>query len=86
GIYDLGLTTSTLATRYVFDVPVAVTPGGALIDFIGGLYLFSSVSASVPATAAELAALKDLARFNIYAGSALEHHVWQEAMRTDAVS
>jgi RHS repeat-associated protein len=86
GLYDIGLTTSTLATRYIFDIPITVKPGGALIDFIGGLYSFTRVDAAVTETAAERKDRTDLARLNIYAGSALEHHVWQESMRTDAVS
>ena len=81
-----GLTTSTLETRYIFDIPIAVTPGGALIDFIGGLYAFTNADGSVTETPAERQARTDLARLNIYAGSALEHHIWQESMRTDAVS
>jgi RHS repeat-associated protein len=101
GSYDIGLTSSDIKTDYVFDLPLTVKPAGVYVDFKGGLYSFAKIDSAAPtqANAGESAAafaarrsgvLKaeqvDLAKLSIYAGSALEHHVWQEALRTDAVS
>ena len=86
GTYDIGLTASDLETEYIFDIPVAIKPAGVFVDFKGGRYGFVKLD-STAQTAAERAAENiDLAKLSIYTGSALEHHVWQQALRTDAVS
>lgn len=92
GNYDIGLTGSDIKTDYIFDLPLAVKPAGVYIDFKGGLYGFAKMdsAAGFSDTETRKAALKaeqvELAKLSIYSGSALEHHVWQEALRTDAVS
>lgn len=90
GNFDIGLTGADLKTDYLFDLPFTVKPAGVYIDFKGGIYSFAKqataadFSANRPATLA--AEQVELAKLSIYAGSALEHHVWQQALRTDAIS
>lgn len=90
GNYDIGLTGSDIKTDYVFDLPLAVKPAGVYIDFKGGLYGFAKMDSAADFSASRAATLKaeqvELAKLSIYSGSALEHRVWQEALRTDAVS
>lgn len=86
GPYDLGLTASDLKTDYLFDIPVAIKPAGVFVDFKGGLYGFVKLDTAATTPAALQAEGVDLAKLSIYSGSALEHHVWQQALRTDAVS
>lgn len=100
-LYDIGLTSSDVKTSYVFDLPLTVKPAGVYVDFKGGMTGFTKLDSAVPykpnageataaflarRAAASLAESAGLNRLFIYAGSALEHHVWQEALRTDAVS
>ncbi|MDP2810074.1 MAG: RHS repeat-associated core domain-containing protein [Rhodocyclaceae bacterium] len=90
GIYDIGLTGSDIKTEYAFDLPLTVKPAGVYVDFKGGIYGFTKMDSAADFSASRAATLKaeqiDLAKLSIYSGSALEHHVWQEALRTDAVS
>lgn len=90
GNYDIGLTGSDIKTDYVFDLPLTVKPAGVYIDFKGGLYGFAKMDSAADFSASRATTLKaeqvELAKLSIYSGSALEHHVWQEALRTDAVS
>jgi RHS repeat-associated protein len=86
GPYDLGLTASDLKTDYIFDIPVAVKPAGVFVDFKGGIYGFVKLDTAATTGAALQAEGVDLAKLSIYSGSALEHHVWQQTLRTDAVS
>lgn len=90
GYYDIGLTGSEVKTDYVFDLPVTVKPAGVYVDFKGGLYSFVKMASAADFSASRSTTLKseqvELAKLSIYSGSALEHHVWQEALRTDAVS
>ncbi|MDC6168855.1 DUF6531 domain-containing protein, partial [Paucibacter sp. XJ19-41] len=101
GGYDIGLTGAELRTEYVFDLPLSVKPAGVYVDFKGGIYGFSRLDSAAPLSAlagesnAAFNARRrtvlnaeqvELAKLSIYAGSALEHHVWQQALRTDAVS
>lgn len=98
---DVGLTGSDLQTSYAFDLPVVIKPGGPYVDVKGGvlhLAKIDSTAPNVPAanesaadfTARQMAAANaesvDAARIANYAASALEHHVWQQVLRTDAVS
>ncbi len=90
GNYDIGLTGSDIKTDYAFDLPLTVKPAGVYVDFKGGLYGFTKMDSAADFSASRAATLKaeqlELAKLSIYSGSALEHHVWQEALRTDAVS
>ena len=99
--YDLGLTGAQLQTTYVFDLPLTIKPAGVFVDFKGALYNFTKLNSTAPTIAnsgetdaafqsrrkaALLAESTGLGKLSTYASSALEHHVWQEALRTDAVS
>jgi YD repeat-containing protein len=99
--YDLGLTGSQIKTDYVFDLPLTVKPAGVYVDFKGGRFGFTKLASAAPTqpNAGETAAnfsvrrtsvgnaeIAGMGKLSIYAGSALEHRVWQEALRTDAVS
>ena len=90
GNYDIGLTGSDIKTDYVFDLPLAVKPAGVYVDFKGGLYGFTKMNSAADFSANRATALfaeqVELAKLSIYSNSALEHRVWQEALRTDAVS
>jgi RHS repeat-associated protein len=93
GFYDIGLTGSELQTDFLFDLPLVVKPSGVYVDFKGGQYGFTKIDTSANLIeAADLwratlrADQRDLAKLSGYAASALEHHVWQQALRTDAVS
>ena len=90
GIYDIGLTGSNVKTDYIFDLPLAVKPAGVYIDFKGTLFGYVKIDSAADFSANRNATLNaetvEVAKLSIYAGSALEHHVWQEALRTDAVS
>jgi YD repeat-containing protein len=100
-IYDLGLTGAQLKTDYAFDLPLTVKPAGVYVDFKGGVVGFIKLNSTAPtqANSGELAAdfntrrkaalraeSTQMNKLSIYAGSTLEHRVWQEALRTDAVS
>lgn len=90
GLYDIGLTGSEIKTDYLFDLPLTVKPAGAYVDFKGGTYSFVLIDTAADFSANRAKTLeaeqKDLAKLSIYSNSALEHHVWQQALRTDAVS
>ncbi|MBT9519293.1 MAG: AHH domain-containing protein [Dechloromonas sp.] len=90
GNYDIGLTSSDIKTDYAFDLPLTVKPAGVYIDFKGGLYGFAKMNSAADFSANRTTALfaeqVELAKLSIYSNSALEHRVWQEALRTDAVS
>jgi RHS repeat-associated protein len=90
GYYDIGLTGSEIKTEYLFDLPLAVKPAGVYVDFKGGTISFVKIDTAAdfgPNRAATLRAEQaEMGKLSIYAGSALEHHVWQQALRTDAVS
>lgn len=99
--YDLGLTGSQIKTDYVFDLPLTVKPAGVYVDFRGGRIDFTKLASAAPTqlnageTAASFSERRasvaraesvGMGKLSIYASSALEHRVWQEALRTDAVS
>ncbi len=101
GPFDIGLTGSDIKTDYAFDVPLTVKPAGVFVDFKGGRYGFAKLDSAAPTVplagenitdfgarrgAVLRAEQTELGKLSIYAGSALEHRVWQEALRTDAVS
>ncbi|MCB1740374.1 MAG: hypothetical protein KDK91_08400, partial [Gammaproteobacteria bacterium] len=90
GYFDIGLTGSNIETEYAFDLPLTVRPAGVYVDFKGGMYGFTKIDSAADFSANRTATLEaeqvDLAKLSIYSGSALEHHVWQQALRTDAVS
>ena len=90
GNYDIGLTGSDIKTDYVFDLPLTVKPAGVYVDFKGGLYGFTKMNSAADFSANRTTALfaeqVELAKLSNYSNSALEHRVWQEALRTDAVS
>jgi RHS repeat-associated protein len=99
--YDLGLTGAQLKTDYAFDLPLTVKPAGVYVDFKGGVVNFIKLNSTAPTKAnsgesttdfntRRKAALRSestpMNKLSIYSGSTLEHRVWQEALRTDAVS
>ncbi|RTL27866.1 MAG: hypothetical protein EKK47_17510 [Burkholderiales bacterium] len=99
--YDLGLTGAQLKTDYAFDLPLTVKPAGVYVDFKGGVVNFIKLNSTAPTQAnsgesvtdfnsRRKAALRSestpMNKLSIYSGSTLEHRVWQEALRTDAVS
>jgi RHS repeat-associated protein len=86
GGFDIGLTGSDLKVEYIFDQPYAIKLGGVYIDFKGGVYQFVKLDSTATTTAQRLAEQYALAKLGIYSGSAFEHYVWQQAVRTDAVS
>ena len=84
--FDVGLTSSDMKVNYLFDVPFSVSVGGVSIDYKGGQYSFVKSDTTATTLAARVAEVFPLAKMSIYNGSALEHLIWQEQLRTDAVS
>lgn len=99
--FDIGLTGSDLKTEYAFDLPLTVKPSGLFVDFKGGRLNAIKLATSAPLTPNQgetLAAYdgrvnaelrserRDLYKVMIYSASGMEHQVWQQALRVDAVS
>ncbi|WP_238527289.1 DUF6531 domain-containing protein [Methylomonas methanica] len=94
----LGLTAAGLSVDYLFDLPFAVHPSGPYIDVKGGLAHFTKLDSTIvlldtdtEATkqtklAAKRAEIWPTFKLSSYCTSAYEHFIWQELIRTDAVS
>jgi RHS repeat-associated protein len=95
---DIGLTTVDIKTEFLADLPYAIKAGGLLIDVKGGKARFVKLDSNIvlldsdtPAqTAAKQTALVNeiwpALKLETYSTSALEHYIWQEMARTDAIS
>ncbi|MDP3391772.1 MAG: RHS repeat-associated core domain-containing protein [Methylococcaceae bacterium] len=94
----LGLTAAGLKVDYLFDLPFAVHPSGPYIDVLGNLahpvkldstiVILNTDSAATKQAkaAAKLAETWPTFKLFAYSASAYEHYIWQELIRTDAVS
>lgn len=78
----LGLTAAGLKVDYLFDLPFAVHPSGPYIDVLGNLAHLVKLDTTAPTSAETWPTFKLFA----YSASAYEHYIWQELIRTDAVS
>ncbi|MDT4291665.1 RHS repeat-associated core domain-containing protein [Methylomonas sp. MO1] len=78
----LGLTAAGLKVDYLFDLPFAVHPSGPYIDVLGNLAHLVKLDTTAPTLAETWPTFKLFA----YSASAYEHYIWQELIRTDAVS
>jgi len=78
----LGLTAAGLKVDYLFDLPFAVHPSGPYIDVLGNLAHLVKLDTTAPTSAETWPTFKLFA----YSTSAYEHYIWQELIRTDAVS
>ncbi|WP_225616339.1 RHS repeat-associated core domain-containing protein [Methylomonas albis] len=78
----LGLTAAGLKVDYLFDLPYAVHPSGPYIDVKGNLAHLVKLDTTAPTLAETWPTFKLFA----YSASAYEHYIWQELIRTDAVS
>ncbi|AEF99541.1 RHS repeat-associated core domain-containing protein [Methylomonas methanica] len=94
----LGLTAAGLKVDYLFDLPFAVHPSGPYIDVKGNLAHFvkqdstivlldtDSAATKQAKSAAKRAEIWPTFKLSSYSASAYEHFIWQELIRTDAVS
>ncbi|MCQ8129769.1 RHS repeat-associated core domain-containing protein [Methylomonas rivi] len=82
----LGLTAAGLQVDYLFDLPFAVHPSGPYIDVLGNLARVTKLDTTTTTSAARIAEAWPTFKLWAYCASAYEHFIWQELIRTDAVS
>ncbi|WP_458250536.1 RHS repeat-associated core domain-containing protein [Geobacter anodireducens] len=74
----LGLVSSRMKVRYLFDLPFAVSRSGFLIDVPGGLSRSRNLATGTSSW--------EIFKLSGYSSSAYESYIWQENGRFDAVS
>ncbi|WP_446812190.1 RHS repeat-associated core domain-containing protein (plasmid) [Methylomonas sp. 2BW1-5-20] len=82
----LGLTAAGLKVDYLFDLPFAVHPSGPYIDVLGNLAHLVKLDTSATDGTTLLNETWPTFKLFAYSASAYEHYIWQELIRTDAVS
>lgn len=82
----LGLTAAGLKVDYLFDLPFAVHPSGPYIDVLGNLAHLVKLDTTATDSATLRAEIWPTFKLWGYSASAYEHAIWQELIRTDAVS
>ncbi|TCV88551.1 MULTISPECIES: DUF6531 domain-containing protein [Methylomonas] len=82
----LGLTAAGLKVDYLFDLPFAVHPSGPYIDVKGGLAQFVKLDTTATDSATLRNEIWSTFKLSAYTLSAYEYFIWQELIRTDAVS
>lgn len=82
----LGLTAAGLKVDYLFDLPFAVHPSGPYIDVLGNLAHLVKLDTTATDGATQRTETWPTFKLFAYSASAYEHFIWQELIRTDAVS
>ncbi|MFA6094298.1 MAG: DUF6531 domain-containing protein [Candidatus Paceibacterota bacterium] len=82
----LGLTAASLKVDYLFDLPFAAHPGGTYVDVLGNQSRFVKLDSTATDSATNLNEVWPTFRLANFSNSAYEHFIWQELIRTDAVS
>ncbi len=82
----LGLTAAGLKVDYLFDLPFAVHPSGPYIDVLGNLAHLVKLDTTATDGASQRTETWPTFKLFAYSASAYEHFIWQELIRTDAVS